>query len=401
MAEYRPVPDDREADFRSIARYAFEAPTGPHDPEEPLEERRERMHSFGESRGMFDGEELLVVCHHIPFTVRVRGSSLSMGGVSAVASPPENRRRGLVGELLSESLAEYRDRGWPIAALHPFDEGFYARYGWATGCRRHVATVDVDALAGTQDAAAGSFRRVEPSAAAETLDGVFASWLEGYQLATDRGEDWWRDRVFQTGRSELYGYAWERDGEPRGYVVYEIDAGDDGRTLETYEFAHVDHEAYLNLLRFCHDHDSQVERVELHGPAHDRLLDVVADRNAVDVEVASGQMVRIVDVPLALSAIEYDGVDDARVTVAVADDHAPWNEATFEVTVADGTASVAETDAEPDATVDVGTLSQLFVGHHSVEAARQLGGLEVEDRATAATLESMFPERAVFLPEGF
>jgi predicted acetyltransferase len=396
MAEYRRVPDERGADFRRIARYAFGAGEGPHDPEEPLEERRERLYAFGEERGMFDGEQLRVVCSHIPFTVRVRGSWLPFGGVTAVASPPENRRNGLVGELMAGSLAEYRDREWPLAGLYPFDEGFYERYGWRTGCRHQQVTVDVEALSFAQDATAGSFRRVQPEEAAELLDDTFAAHLDGYELATDRSHEWWRDRVFQTWQSTLYGYAWERDGDVRGYLVYEVD--DD--TLQTYEVGFVDHEAYLNLLRFCHDHDSQVDEVELHGPDHGRMLDV-ADRHAAELEVTPSAMVRIVDVQAALEAIDYEGVDDAEVRLAVADDLAPWNEATFAVTVADGAASVAETDAEPAATVDVGTLSQLYVGYHAVEEARRLGRLSVAEESAADTLRELFPERDVYMPEGF
>jgi hypothetical protein len=146
MADYRPVPDDRRADFRAIARYAFDAQSGPHHPEEDLDERRERMYAFGEERGMFEGEDLQVVCSHIPFTVRVRDTWLPLGGVTAVASPPANRRQGLVGEMMAESLVEYRDREWLLSGLHPFDEAFYSRYGWETGCLHHRATVDVDAL---------------------------------------------------------------------------------------------------------------------------------------------------------------------------------------------------------------------------------------------------------------
>lgn len=396
MAEYRPVPEERDPDFRRIARYAFGAEGGPHDADEPLNDRQRRMYEFAEDRGMFDGDDLLVVCAHFPFTVRVHGTWLPTGGVSAVASPPEHRRQGLVGEMMAATLAEYRDRGWPLAALRPFDEAFYARYGYATGVRRHVATVDVDALAPTQEVATGSVRRVEPSEA-PVLDDAFAAWLDGYVLATDRTDDWWRHRVTQTFESPLYCYAWERDGDVRGYVLYEVEEG----TIETHEFAHADHEAYLNLLRFCHDHDSQVDEVRLRGPDHGRLLDVVADRGAVELEERAGQMVRIVDVPAALGAVEYPGVDAARVTLAVADDHAPWNEATFAVAVEDGTARVAETDARPDATVDVGTLSQLFVGYHDVESARRVGDLEVDDEAAAGTLERLFPERPTFLPESF
>lgn len=402
MTEYRPISEEYEERHHAITGYAFDAGSGPYDPDEPIDERRRRRWAFGEDRGIFDGDDLVACGTHIEFTVRLRGEWLAMAGLSGVASPPERRRQGFVGELLEASLQEYREWGWPIAALRPFKHDFYARYGWATGCRYHTATVDPAALSTVRSAATGEFRRIEPEEYT-TLEPVFEKWLDGVNLATCRSDDWWRDRVFQGYDTERYCYAWLQGDEPRGYLVYRIKDGDDGRRLVIDEMAFADHEAYLNLLRFCHDHDSQVSAVELYGYDHDRLLDVVTDRDAVEVEVAAGKMLRIVDVPAALEAVPYPGVESVTLTVGVDDPHAPWNDATFSVRVAEGVASVerVDADAEPDATTDIGTLSQLLVGYCSAERARTVGGLDVRTSETVDVLERLFPEHEVFLPESF
>ncbi|WP_049902478.1 GNAT family N-acetyltransferase [Halococcus agarilyticus] len=400
MTEYRPIQEEYEDRHHAITGYAFDAGSGPYDPDEPIDERRRRRWAFGEDRGVFDDNDLVACGTHIEFTARLRGEWLPVAGLSGVASPPERRHQGFVGELLEASLREYRERGWPIAALRPFEHDFYARYGWATGCRYQTATVDPAALSTVRSAAAGEFRRIEPEEYA-TLEPVFEGWLHGVNLATRRSADWWRDRVFQAHDTERFCYAWLRDGEPRGYLLYRVREDDDGRCLVVDEMASTDHEAYLNLLRFCHDHDSQVSTVELYGHDHDRLLDVVTDRDAIEVEVAAGKMVRIVDVPGALEAVPYPDVDDATLTIAVDDPHAPWNDATFAIEVAEGEASVATTDDEPAATVDIGTLSQLLVGYCSAERARRIGGLDVRSTAATDALAELFPEKEVFLPERF
>lgn len=411
MADYRPLPEDRIEDSRAILRYAFNAGSGPHDPTEDLTERRRRMWAFGESRGMFaEGEESeangggdpeLLACYtHIEFAARLRGEWLPLAGVTGVASPPEHRRKGLVAEMMRAALAEYRDREWPLSALRPFDEGFYARLGWATGCRYETATVDPSALSRAGDPGDGEFRRVRPGEY-ERLEPVYGAWIDGANLKTRRSPDWWRDRVFQTWSSELYCYAWERDGEARGYLVYGVNDGGEERTLRVDEMAYVDGEAYRNLLRFCYHHDSQVDAVELVGPDATRVIDAVHDRSAVETGVRPGQMVRVVDVPTALEAVPYPGVDSAAVTVAVADDDAPWNEATWRVRVEDGEAAVRETDADPDASLDVGTLSQLLVGYRAVERARAAGDLAVHAPGATDALSALFPEREAYLPESF
>jgi len=399
MADYRPVSRDDDQRKR-ITRYAFSPDSGPYDPDEELDERRRRMWSFGEPRGLYESGELRACCSHVEFTARIRDTWLDLGGLTAVASPPEHRREGYVGELIGRSLAEYRDRGWPISALLPFDESFYARLGWATGCRYWHATVEPSALAPVRSVADGEFVRVPPDEH-ERLGPVYESWLDGATLATRRSDDWWRDRVFQGFDSELFCYAWRRAGEVRGYLIYGVEDGEDGRRLSVDELAYADHEALLNLLRFCADHDSQVASVELVGHALDSLVDVVEDRDALDLELRPGQMVRVVDVPEALSAVPYPGVDGVELVLSVEDDHAPWNDGTFAIRVRDGEAAVEPVERRPDASVGIGTLSQLFVGYQSAERVRVHGDLTARDPEAIADLARLFPPQETTLPERF
>jgi predicted acetyltransferase len=396
MPDYRPVPEDQEDDHARIARYAFDAESGPFDPEEA--DTDDSYWSFADYYGMFEGDELLTTSGHIEFTARLRGNWVSLAGVAAVASPPEHRRKGLVADLLAASLSDYRERGWPISALRPFEESFYAKYGWATGVRYRTATVEPGALAPTAELVGdeGRFRQIHPEDH-ERLHDAYDAWLEGTTLATRRSDDWWRDRILVSPHGEdPFCYAWERDGEVRGYVVYEVT---DDRTLQTQEVAAADDEAYLHLLRFCYNHDSQLQSVELYGPESEFLIDVVDDRDALTVEEAAGQMVRIVDVPPALEAPAYAA--EGRVVLDVSDDTAPWNDDRFALTVENGVATVDRTDAAPDVHVAIGTLSQLLVGYLSVDRARLVGDLTVDDPAAAETLAALFPTEETFLPESF
>lgn len=400
MAEYRPLPEIPDDEFERIARYSFDAAAGPYDSDEPIEEYHQRRYSFGEYRGLYEAGELVAGCCHLEFTTRIRGEWLPMAGLSVVASDPATRRQGFVGDLLEESLAEYRERDWPIVALRPFEESFYARYGWATGARRQTVTVEPAALSVTAEAARGEYRRMTSEEYA-SLEPVFRSWLDDVTLATRRSGDWWRDRIFLLPDGELFCYAWLRDGDPRGYLIYDVDKGTDGSQMRVHEMAYTDHEAYLNLLYFCYNHDSQLAEIRLTGYAQDRLLDVITDRDALELTVAADKMVRLVDVPAAFEALSYPSAEASEFILSVSDEHANWNDETFAVTVAEEAATVTTTDESPDARVDIGTLSQLFVGYHSVEQARDYGGLTVDSAETAATLATLFPEQQTYLPEAF
>jgi predicted acetyltransferase len=161
--EYRPFPDERADEFGAFMRYAFAPADGPYDPDEADDDD-----AVSERRGLFDaGDDPVAVCAHHYFALRVRGVDREVAGLSAVASPPEHRRRGNVRRLLRESLNEYRDRGVDLSVLWPFEYRFYASYGWATASRyRRLAAPPgqlgfVDDLIATDGDAAGAFRPLD------------------------------------------------------------------------------------------------------------------------------------------------------------------------------------------------------------------------------------------------
>ncbi|WP_227354551.1 GNAT family N-acetyltransferase [Haladaptatus salinisoli] len=391
MPEYRPLPSERTDEYRRFLRYAFRPEAGP-------ELDKDDGPDLGDRRGLFEGDDLLCVCKHHWFTARVRGEWHGVAGLSAVASPPENRRRGLVARMLAESLSEYREKGVVFSALWPFDYGFYRRYGWGTVTKYTKYETTPDALA-LDTEPTGEFRRLDADDW-ELLGPVLDAHGERYALTLDRTEEWWRHRVFEGWLKDPYVYAWMRDGEARGYIVYTVQEDGDDKQFRVWELAHVDDEAYRHLLRFVQYHDSQVERVRLYEPENAALLDVVDDPREVDCEIRTGPMFRLVDVSRALERLSYPDGADGRIVLRVSDPLAEWNEGTFELVTGDAV-RCERTDADPDVTTDVNTLSQLVAGYHSVEDAERFGGLVVETPRVSNRLATLFPKRDVFLREGF
>lgn len=400
MADYRPISEDRLLEFQRVRDYSFRPQAGPRSLDED-----DLGPDVGSHRGAFEGDDLVSVCRHMELDVRVRGGWQTMGGLSSVATPPEARRRGHVRTLLAGSLAEYRDRGWTLSALWPFDRGFYGRYGWATGHRLAKLSCDPEKLSWTADHARGEFRPVRVAdedapddADIATLDSVYDAYGERHDLTVDRTDEWWREWIFGRG-TVPYAYVWERDGEPAGYIAYTVDDGDDGRTLHARDFVPTDHEARLNLLYFCYQHDSQVSTVEASLPDDPTVLDAFADPAGVEYGVYAGPMLRVVDVVPAVEALDY--AVDGSFVLAVDDGFADWNDDTFRVTVEGGAATAERVDADPDVAADVETFTQLYLGYFTVEQAERLGDLSVRDDAARDLLASLYPPRDLFVNERF
>ena len=400
MVEYRPLPDSALDAYRTALSYAFN-PTGDRfDPEE--DEELPPTMQVGERRGLFDGDELVSVCAHHFFNSRVRGGWHSMGGLSAVATPPEHRRHGHVRSLLAETLQEYRDREAYFASLWAFSEPFYAKFGWATTNRYVIQEGPPSALAFAREHESGSFFEAE-KADWEALNDVLLSHGAQYQLTVDRTEDWWHNRIFHSWRSDPYVYGWRSEtGSVEGYVVFTIEETDESTSqMQVWDMAFTTPDARLNLLRLLSNHEGQIDSVKITGPEDALLIDIMDDPSTLTYTVKPGPMIRLVDVPAALESLSYPETLEGRVNIEVSDPLADWNESTVAVEFEDGSATVTETADIPDLSLDIGSLSQLVVGYRPIERLDREGVVDVHGGTVADLLSQAFPEQSVFLRENF
>ncbi|NKE37191.1 GNAT family N-acetyltransferase [Natronococcus sp. JC468] len=398
MTDYRPIPDERET-FHEYRSYAFRPEGGvpAYDPDEHETVRDAR----GARRGIFaEGDDRpRTVCRHYWLEARVRGDARPVAGLASVATPPEFRREGNVRELLEGSLAEYRERGDRLSILWPFRYRFYRQYGWDTANRIVTHAASPEAFAFARGADNGSFRPLEADEYA-VLEPVYDAASEG--LAIERDEAWWRHRIFGGHDADPFVYVYERDGEPAAYLVYRIEREDGARTMRVSELAAVDREALFALFAFCADHDSQVDRVELRVSEMVPIRELARDPDAIETTLENGPMVRLVDVAAGLPELTTSEAD-AALTLEVADPLADPNDGRFVLEVGDGAATcerVDGEDGEPDASLDIGALSQLAVGARSASDLAYAGRLEA-DAETVATLEELYPEGDVYLGHHF
>lgn len=403
--EFRRVPHDRLDEYDRVVQYAFTPDEGPGEPEDP-ETVSDRL---GERFGVFVDGELRNVCKHYDFETRIRGSWAPLAGLAAVATPPEHRRQGYVSRAIAASLDRWRGT-YPLSALWPFDRDFYRQYGWATANTFVEYTCPPAALgfARAGDTAArnnGRFRQADADDWA-ALQAVHESHAEDRTLALRRDEDWWHRKVLRGHDDDRrYAFTWERNGEVRGYLVYDVEQTGDGLgeyRLTVADMAFVDHEARVALLGYLADHDSQATDV-VHAHEDDSLLDLVSDPSTVESEVHAGPMVRVVDVEHALSSLSYPADATVDLTLAIGDETAPWNDDTFRLQVSAGSGECARSDipsGEADASVDSRTLSQLVVGYRPVETLRERSGLDASNGA-AGDLAAAFPQETVYLRQYF
>jgi len=406
--EFRRLSADEHGAFQRVVDYAFSAEDGPPSSDEPApadddsaatdDQSTAAEDDLGRRFGVVAEDTVRSVCTHHDFTVSLRDEWVPLAGLATLATLPEYRRQGDGRRLVEGSLDEWRG-DYPLAALWPFDYGYYEQFGWAMATKLATYTCPPAALGFGRDAP-GTLRRIGPDDWAQ-LQAVDEAYASDRDLVVRRDEQWWRQRIFQTiGGKDRYVYALDRDGDVHGYITYTVESDGETRRLVSYYSGFTDYDAYRGLLGHLSNHDSQVDEVRLYRTADSSLLDAVPDPGAVECEIHSGAMVRVVDVVDALEAISYPEDCTETVTLAVSDDTAEWNDGQFELSVSDGRGScsrLSESDArsDPDAILDVGTLTQILVGFNAVDEARTFGDLRVASEDVARRLSTLFPPRTV------
>jgi predicted acetyltransferase len=391
--DYRPLdPDD--ARFLRFVHDAFSPQSGP-----DLPDSDELPENIFAPRGLFDGEELVTVCAHYPLQMNLRGVTEPVTAISAVATPPEFRRRGHVRRILTDLAEEGRGEGIGFSALWPFKYAFYRKLGWVAGSRFHTYELPPAQLRGLDIEPAGQWERAEADDWA-ALQAVTRAHTGDRTLYVERTEEWWRHDVFESWGTDPYVFLWRDDaGEPSAYVVYRVSKIGEGRDreLSALDVAARDHAATEQVLDFLGNHDSQVVSVEFHLPDDIDLLDRVEDPRAVTYRVKPGPMVRVED-PTAIARLPLGPVSD-RLVFAVED---PLGVAagTYALTVDDGRATCEPSDEAPDLTIEVGALSQLVVGYRRATDLVRAGDLDASTDL-AARLDALFPPERTYLREGF
>lgn len=397
MAQYKPIDDDGTETVYEYMQYGFRPQNGPveFDPDDIRK-------PIGDRRGLYvdDGGDPVAICRHYWFDVSVRGRTHPGAGLTSVITLPENRRNGYVSQILSETLAEYEERGRHFSILRPFDYGFYRSFGWETAneVRNYECPVETLSFAAKKLGAAGEYRQLGVDSF-DTVAPVYESFSANYSLTIERDAEWWQHRVCYARENDPYVYAWFKNGEPRAYLVYRFTGDYHGRTMKVREFAYTDEEALLSVLAFCYNHDSQADTVEFHAADDSVFRDLLDAPDDVDCSLSTGPMVRVVDVPATLSALSYPVVD-GNVVLEVSDDVADWNDGRFRLTVDRGTGRCESTVADPTARLDIAGLSQMAVGNRTATDLARAGRLEATDDAIA-TLDRLFPPTPVYIRDRF
>ncbi|WP_129672426.1 enhanced intracellular survival protein Eis [Candidatus Chloroploca sp. Khr17] len=382
MIEYRQLtPDDRERCL-ALESYAFQL-----NPELVALDGEE----LAQFRGLFvDGQLVAQLQLHTLQVQLGAGVQAAVGGIGAVASTPELRRRGYIGALLRHAVDELRASGVGLAMLYPFKVSFYGRYGWAT-CMEQKIYSGEPALFRSFRRAPGHWIAVGEDELDE-LDAIYREALRGRFGPVVRTRAWWRNRIMCDWQQRRYhGYIWrDEHGKGRSYTIFRFEREARGDVMHCREMVAVDPIARAQLFVFLAGHEGQVARVEFRAPADAPVNLLFPD--PLECRVQPYFMLRLLDIAAAFEAHRYPKDLQGQVTIAVTDDWLVANQQIFALEFAAGTCQVRQMPLGtlPDIKCDSRILAQIYSRYLRPRTAATFGTLEVYNREALALFDRAF-----------
>jgi predicted acetyltransferase len=367
--------------------------------------------------GVIDGAAECLV-HRTLGTIDYDHSTLPASVISAVTTSHVGRRQRLASTLTARALAHAAADGAAVALLGMFEQGFYDRFGFATGAPTIIATFDPDSLRvdhvpyrppvrlGLDDSVAmgEAMRRRLAHHGRVTLDAVDI-------MAAEWG---FLEQPFALGY---------RDGDRITHFVAGSLKEENG-PFEIQFCSYETGEQLLELLRLLHELGDQVHSVELVEPAHIQLHPLLDSPNRqrsrsrrgaheTATRAATWWQFRVLDVPTVVGArhwigppVEFDMVvtdpveDMLTAPLPRATDDASWSGTAGTYRIRVGATSTGErlTEAEagagdrPVMRCSIGSFSRLWFG---VQPATSLA-LTAEIDAPATLLDEL--DAALLLP---
>ncbi len=299
--------------------------------------------------------------------------------------------------MMRWQIDDVHARGEPLAALYASEAPIYGRFGYGMSNFREKWEIDAGSSAfESEPDPDGRIRFVEYEEAAATFKPVHAQAMRLFPGMVTRSNAFWTARLYDDGSApsqppKVFYIAYDAGSGIEGFAAYSIDQSwHDSlprQVLTVKELIALSDRAYAGLWRFCLDVDL-VSTVKAVRPPDEPLVWLLADQSAMKRDIADSMYLRVVDVPGALSACEYDTEDS--MVIEVVDEFCPWNDGRYLLDAGPDGAACSPTSGNPDVTMAVKELGALYLGGVNARSLQRAGRIEDQTGDGVARLDRMF-----------
>lgn len=295
-----------------------------------------------------------------------RRAKVGCGCVAMVGTLPEARGLGVANRAMEDLNRAMREEGYPLAALYPYRESFYARSGYARCGWRWQIKAPRDRMPRLK----APLRVVElPPDKITEVAACYEAMIGGINGCLSRSPEAWRHRLGRKpeaiyaayGPSGVEGYFWARPSEFWGW----LNIGELGwSTMAGYE-------SCLAVMRGMAENQEGLTWAEPPvSPFLHRFID-----QGIEASRSRATMFRVLDVAACLKAVPHRG---APYSFRLADSVCTENAGVW--TCGDGEVTQG---GEAEFGLEISAFTQAFMGSPSVSA--------LDDTAPAGMAEHLPP----------
>ncbi len=389
--EVRPALQAEMFDFGGVVAYVYAGSFG----DEPDNVAAQNIKPEWTLCAFVDGQ-MAATFATLPMTMCVLGNDVAMGGISAVGTLPEFRRRGLIRQIMTRAMETMRDKGQAVTTLWASQAAIYQRYGYAmmSVMRRYeIDTADIRFFDGNDGS--GTVTRVDVRDGFTEAESVYNQFIPDRIGYLRRRHGTWAYNVLADNESDgpLHLAICHQNGLAVGYVAYTVRSGKiehrtRGQQLKIRELVALNGEAYRRLWSFVASHDLVGKVIWEAAPADDPAMELMMEPRLLHCQDNEGLWLRIVDVTQALAERGY--VNDGALTIAVSEDQlAPWNTGTWDLVVQAGKATLTKSLTTADITLSIKALATLYAGFRTASDLSR-AGLVTGDRTALFLADKLF-----------
>ncbi|MFW9799560.1 MAG: enhanced intracellular survival protein Eis [Candidatus Thorarchaeota archaeon] len=396
MSIRRATLDDFEA-ISELERYAYDLPP------DYMEMSKERFPlNYDEHFLIEDNGRLVATTRLVNLEQNIRNVWKKMGGVSMVATAPEDRRRGNIRRLMMHMNAYMRDEGYATSVLYPFKDTFYAAFGYVNCPPMLRVVANPKHLKRWTLPPNYSVERMSFKDALEHYKAIQTKLGETTHGATRRSSRRW-DELSVSMKTQV-AVVFGPDGNLEGLMIHRHKGygdfyGDyDIGKMTVREWYWTNQDARSALLNYVYLHADQILKVEIPvNPFSDDYYQWIEGRNVMELKTGLCFMARCIDVQRALESLPAQ--ESGEATFQVEDPMCDWNNQTYHLEAKNGRLAVKSLgESKADTVLAIEGVSALVYGTMTLEELVPFGW--VQGRRPTVFLD-WFPRKYTWMYEQY
>lgn len=321
----------------------------------------------------------------------IRKNTLRFGGVWAVGTEYEHRRKGLLKGLFDKAFPHMKEKGIVLSILDPSPyEGAqiaYEKCGYAVAENRVHHEFSSGALKPVKEQENITVRELEDTSECKKIS----------ELEVTMGR--YGSRVFsyppmfvndiQSGNF----YILERGSEPVGCVKLSRQESDTGSVLKVFRTYFRSLSVLPSIIVLIAQNSDDVGKIEWNCEPQIPVRDYIQNIHKIKTQSTGTMMMRVVDFEGYLTSIQVPEHAEGELVVALNDTQCPWNEDVYRLNFSQGVLRVDRVEESENVhiTLDPFQLSHIVSGLTPPSVLQQLGMITCSPE-TAENLDALFPK---------